>query len=417
MTAPIYGICIEQEEIVLSRRFVAAIAGFFMMLFVGIFYAWSLFRLRLIVVFPTWTAADCSLTFTIFIMCFCAAGILGGKFSALWGRRKTLYISAALILAGGLLFTSIQTMNASSALLVTYLSYGVLCGVGAGIAYNVIISGVSLLFPKRAGLASGILLTGFGFGSLFLGIVMEEISDAIGFFPTFRWSAILIAALLFGGSFTFRAKEAPLAQQSSLEEDGLPPSQVLKTPKFWLYLFWVIFMSSAGLTVINSASAIAAYFGAFAALGMIVSLFNGFSRIAIGSFCDHFGSKKSIFVNNCCAIIAGVFLLLSALMRSTPLMFLGLIIAGVSYGSTMALNASVTKELFGRKYYSMNFSLITLSGIPASFMGPYVSGVLQDRSQGAYTTTFLAMIVFALISLILYLFFCRSLSTKETTRR
>jgi len=73
----------------------------------------------------------------------------------------------------------------------------------------------------------------------------------------------------------------------------------------------------------------------------------------------------------------------------------------------MALNASVIKGLFGPAHYSINFSLITLSGIPASFLGPYLSGVLQDLSGGAYGTTFLAMVGLALCALILF-FFLRS---------
>lgn len=390
-----------------SSRMITAVIGFFMMLFIGVFYAWSLFRLQLVELFPDWTSADCSLTFTIFIMCFCTAGFLGGKLTGWLGRRYALWIGAALILIGGMLFTCIGSMPSRSALLIVYLSYGLICGVGAGIGYNVIISGVGGLFPKSAGTASGIMLTGFGFGSLFLGVIMEKAAAHFGLFPVFRVTVILIVLILALGALRFPAGAAVPKAAGAACSDGVAPLQMLKTPVFWLFLFWAVFMSSAGLLVINSAAVIAASFGAMASLGMIVSLFNGFARIGIGVFFDRFGSRASVLTNTVCALAAGILLFTAAVTRAQAFMFIGLILAGISYGSTMALNASVVKGLFGPAHYSINFALVTLSGIPASFLGPYISGLLQDLSGGAYHTTFLAMTAFALLSMVLFLFLRR----------
>ncbi|MGN0968948.1 MAG: MFS transporter [Oscillospiraceae bacterium] len=393
------------------NRILTAVVGFVMMLFIGVFYAWSLFRLQLVETFPDWTSADCSLTFTLFIMFFCTAGFLGGKLSGWLGQRYALWIGAALILTGGMLFSSVGSMSSRGALLVVYLSYGLICGIGAGIGYNVIISGVGALFPKNSGAVSGVLLTGFGFGSLFLGIMIEKATARFGLFPVFRVTTLLIALIVFLGAFRFPVKLRPaLPGTSTPSAAGSTPLQMLRTSAFWLYLFWAIFMSSSGLLVINSAAVIAAYFGAMASLGMIVSLFNGFARIGIGVFFDRFGSRASILVNTCCALAAGLLLTAAAATGIVAFMFIGLILAGISYGSTMALNASVIRERFGPAHYSINFSLITLSGIPASFLGPYISGVLQDRAHGTYGTTFLAMIVFALCALVLYLFLHRKIS-------
>lgn len=191
---------------------------------------------------------------------------------------------------------------------------------------------------------------------------------------------------------------------------------MLKTPAFWLYMIWVIFMNSTGLLVINSAASIAAYFGAIASLGMIVSMFNGFARIGIGVFFDHFGSKLSVAANTCCSLLAGLLLLTAALTGFIPCMFIGLIIAGISYGSTMALNASVIKDLFGAKHFGVNFSVITLSGIPSSILGPYVSGLLQDQAGGSYTTTFIAMCIFSVIAFVLFFLMRHFLSVSASVR-
>lgn len=402
----------------LDNRFFKVIIGFVMMLFTGIFYAWSLFRLELAPYFQSWSAANVSLNFTVFITCFCSGGIIGGKLISLLGKRKTMYISTSLILIGALLFSFIKPMAPFTALLTVYLSYGGLCGVGAGIAYNIIISSFSTLFPEKSGLVSGILLTGFGFGSLFLGIIIQALSAKLGFFLTFRIFAFLIAAVLLFGT-TFLSEDNPAASNSSAEstsKDDYSRAEMLRTPVFWFYMFWVIFMSSGGLLVINNAANIANYFGAFAAFGMIVSLVNGFARIGIGFFFDRYGSNKSILLNTTCALIAGILLLLADISSLTYLMFLGLIFSGISYGSTMTLNASVIKELFGTKYFGLNFSMVTLSGLPASVIGPYISGVLQDYSGGSYRTTFAAMCILAIISIIIFIFFIKSLPPRKNNQ-
>ena len=166
---------------IFSRYFTAGIS-FIVMFSVGVFYAWSLFRLELLTFFPTWSASETAMNFTIYITFFCSGGLLGGKLATYWGRRMTLRISALLILLGGVLFSSIQSFQASAALLMVYLSYGIIFGVGSGIAYNVIISGVGELFPQNSGLVSGILLTGFGFGSLFLGSLIDKAATHWNFF-------------------------------------------------------------------------------------------------------------------------------------------------------------------------------------------------------------------------------------------
>lgn len=386
-----------------NTKYAVAVVGTLLMLLVGLFYAWSLFRVSLSGFFSTWSSADFSLNFTLFIMFFCCGGLVGGKMAARFGRQKVMFASAALILAGMLAFSSIGSMSPSTALIITYLSYGVVCGLGVGMSYNVIISGVTAWFPRIAGLMSGILLTGFGFGSLVIGTAMTELAKLIGFFRTFALTGAVLAAALAAGSFLLRREPQAAPEAKTADLQGLRTGEMAKTPEFWLYFFWCIFISCSGLLVINSAANIAVYFGIAAALGLIVSLFNGFARIGAGAFFDRFGGKRSMILINATAFFAAIALLLAAYTGSAVLMFLGVIAAGATYGGVMSLNASIIKSFFGPKHYGTNFSLVTLSGIPASFVGPYVSGLLLDASGGDYTSTFYAMFGFSIIGLAFFL--------------
>ena len=46
----------------------------------GLMYAWSVIKIYLLAVFPGWTAAQCSMCFTITMCCFCLGGFFGGWF-------------------------------------------------------------------------------------------------------------------------------------------------------------------------------------------------------------------------------------------------------------------------------------------------------------------------------------------------
>ena len=382
------------------KKIASFILGFCIMLFAGVFYAWSLFRVELQARFPDWSASAASLNLSFFIITFCLGGLLGGRLTAKRGQPKVARIGSLLILAGGLLFLSLGKLGSGAALVALYLSYGGLCGLGVGMVYNADISAVGSLFPKAGGLVSGALLTGFGLGSLIMGAVVMKLAEAIGFFPAFLCGVILVAATAFFGAplLTPAARTAADGAPAPDAPNDHTTARMLRTPVFWLFFLWVVFMTSGGLMVINSAASIALLFGAAAIVGMIVSVFNGVSRTFIGAFCDKFGSSASMLLSNGAAILSGLFLLVATFTGSTVLMVLGLISTGVTYGCAMSMNAVVVREQFGSKNYPSNFSVATLSGIPSSIIGPYVSGVLQDASNGGYTTTFIAMIVFSLIA-------------------
>lgn len=374
------------------------ILGFAIMLFSGVFYAWSLFRVELQAQFPEWTASATSLNLTVFIITFCLGGLLGGRLTAKLGQPKVARIGSIIVLAGGLLFLTLGTLGAGAALWMMYLSYGGLCGLGVGMVYNANISAVGSLFPKAGGLVSGALLTGFGLGSLIMGAVVMKLAGVIGFYPAFLCSVVLVAAVsFFGAPLLTPAEKAENGSAAVASAHELTTGQMLKTPVFWLFFLWVVFMTSGGLMVINSAASIALLFGAAAIVGMIVSVFNGLSRTFIGAFCDKFGSSASLVLSNAASLLAGVSLLIASFTGSAALMVLGLITAGITYGCAMSMNAVVIREQFGSRNYPSNFSIATLSGIPASIIGPLVSGMLQDAS-GGYQTTFIAMIVISCLA-------------------
>lgn len=379
-----------------TNKITLIVSATVMLLFLGILYAWSMFRVELADIFPSFTAAQMSLNFTIVSIGFCLGGFFGGKISQRWNQRISARIAAVLILVGFMGCSFMGSMAPEKALILMYVCYGAFAGFGVGVGYNACVSGTSPWFPENLGLVSGILLMGFGFGSLLLGLFIPVLSDLVGVFAVFRIYAIAIFAVMMLGSFFLRKPEAAPGQADA---QGLTPGQMLSRPSFWVYFIWNIICSSAGLVVINSSANIALAFGAAAGLGMMVSLFNGAGRPVTGAIMDRLGQFKGMLVMNGLMILGASLLILAALTSLTLPVMIGMILLGITYGGGVTISAKVISDLYGPKHYAVNFSLSNFCMIPAAFIGPLLSGILQDRSGGGYLSTFVMVLVMTLIAL------------------
>lgn len=375
------------------------IFGVLMTLFLGVIYAWTMFRVEIAKVFPDFTAAQLSLNFTITMICFCLGGFFGGKLSAKKSQRESVRVSAVMLLAGFMGVSFMGSVPEGAALAVMYICYGAVSGFGVGIGYNACISAVSPWFPEKLGLISGVLLMGFGFGSLLLGLLAQSLSAAIGVFWVFRIYAVAIFAVLFAGSFFIQKPPAAEGNKSGADEHSLTPVQMLSRPSFWVYFLWNTIMASAGQLVINSASSIAVFFGAAAGFGLVVSIFNGAGRPLTGAVMDKAGRSRGMLIMNLCLIIAAVMLLCANAAGNLVLIIAGMLIVCVCYGGGVTISAKVISDLYGPEHYAVNFSLSNFCSIPAAFIGPLLSGVLQDRSGGTYGSTFIMLLVLSLVAL------------------
>ena len=180
-------------------RWLRVAVGTVMMLCLGTLYAWSIFRAPFGALYPSWTTADLSMNFTISMVCYSAGGFLGGKLSKKTSNTVTALAAAVLIFVG---FLGVSWLSADpeTAKVQLYLFYGVLSGLGTGFGYNTIVSGVGGWFPDKNGLATGVLLTGFGLGTMLIGQLADALIPVVGLPTLFRAFAVVIAVVLALGS-------------------------------------------------------------------------------------------------------------------------------------------------------------------------------------------------------------------------
>lgn len=394
------------------KRWIYLAVGAVMLLFLGLLYAWSIFRAPLGAIFQNWSVSNLSLTFTISMIFFCLGGFAGGKLGKVLSGRTITMISAAALFLGFFGASRLNPQSPERSLMLLYLFYGVFCGTGVGVGYNVVLGTISRWFPDKPGLSSGVLLMSFGCGGIILGGTAGSIIQWKGLFDTFLILAFTVAIVMLAGSFFMKPPKSGStngAEAAVVSGKSYTAGEMLRTTFFWCYFLWGIVVSSAGLLVINAAAVIAASFGLPAVLGLIVSLFNGGGRLIMGSLFDEKGRKFSMALNTAFLFLAGAVLTAGALFRQPVLIVIGLIFVGISYGGTPSLTSAVIHNSFGAKNYAVNFSLANFQLIPAAMIGPMISSFLLERAGGAYLTTFLMIIVLAAAAFVLHLLLnCRN---------
>lgn len=384
-----------------ANRWIILIMGMIILLFLGLIYGWSIFRAPLSEFFPGWNTSQMSMAFTVSMIFFCLGGFFSGQMLKKVSHKALLAGAAVVLFIGFFGVSMLDPGNSAKSLIMLYLMYGMLGGGGVGIGYNCVISTVNKWFPDKAGLASGVMMMGFGLGGIVLGGVVNILIGSVGLFNTFKILAVAIAVILLLGVILLKtphAKAQTVSSQDTADEENYSPMQMMKEASFWFFVIWCILLNSAGLLVINNAATIAVAFGAPAVLGLVVSVCNGVGRVFIGEVFDRTGRKISMLLNTIFVCAAGVFLLLGDMSSAAIVIIVGLLFTGMGYGGTPTLSSAFIMKQFGPKYYPVNFSICNFSLIPAAIIGPMVSSWLIDKSNGAYTGSFIMMIVLAVLA-------------------
>ena len=384
------------------NRWIYAAAGTVILLFAGLVYAWSVLSRPVAAYFIDWSGAQLSLTFTICMAFFCLGGFFAGVLSGMIHVKINMIISGVLFLIGFLIASRMQTLGS------LYLGYGVLAGTASGFAYNTVIGTVTKFFPDKPGLISGILLLGFGMGSFVIGKVFQALTKTgEAFRASFLvFGIILCGVMLLGSLFIRKPSDEEIEQYITVNKDRkmasvkkvqaeLSAEQMIRQSSFWFYFLWSIFMSAAGLALIAQAAAIVievnpqASAGTVSTMAGFISVFNGIGRVIFGRMYDKAGRAKTMLLVNAVFTAAVLLLILSMQNNSFSMLIIGFIASGIGYGGIPPTNSAIINDYFGKKNYPINFSIVNMSLLIASFGGT-IAGCLYDIC-GSYFTTMIFM--------------------------
>ena len=395
-----------------SMRWFYLVVGIIAMLFAGVLYAWSILKSPLAVEF-NWSTSELALNFTLAMSFFCVGGLLGAQLSKKAEHRIAL-ITSGILSALGFVLTAYLS-GASVALL--YVTYGVLAGLGIGIAYNVVIATVSAWFPDKKGVCSGCLMMGFGASALILGNVANSLfKSTLGWRTTYVILGVAICIIMILASLLLQ-KPTPetilpqpkVTSSSSVDEfknADYTATQMLRRPSFWMAFVCISFLAAVDSSVISFAKDLALSVNATESLAVtlvgILSVCNGLGRILTGAVFDVIGHRKTMLYANILTIVAAGITLLAVSIGSLPLCIAGLCLTGISYGACPTITAAFTSSFFGMKYYSTNMALMTFTVMGGSLIATVSNKVLE--ATGGYNTTFCMLLALTFVALLLNIF-------------
>lgn len=401
-----------------SKKIFILLVSMLMLLCLGLIYGWSIFVKPLEQEFG-WDRSQTSLTFSISMAMFCIGGIVGGQLTQRKMKRTPLLIAAGVLLLAG--FMAVST---SSQLSHFYIYYGVICGFAVGICYNVLISAVTMLFTAKQGLISGLLMMSFGFGGLILGSLCSTLIESMGWRSTFQIVGVIIGLIVVMGSLITQLVEGSIKEDADVHKNDETANRLtnskdyltrdmLKQPIFYIFALWLVLVSSSGLLILGHVAPAIFDLGvspSIAAMAVgLVSVFNGIGRVSYGILYDRIGLVKTLWFISSCLLLGGLILSYAVVVQNIPLFFIGAAATGAGYGGSPISTSVVTNKLFGSKFFSGNFSLATSNLIIAALIGPTLAANLHEAT-GAYQTSFYALVIIAIITLITNFFLTREVN-------
>ena len=393
----------------ISVRWFYLAIGVIAMLFAGILYAWSILKSPLTTEFG-WGPSELALNFTLAMSFFCIGGLLGANLSKRFGCLITLII-AGILSAAGFILTAVLR---DASVIMLYFTYGVLAGLGIGIAYNVIISTVSAWFPDKKGLCSGFLMMGFGASALILGNIANALFQSdFGWRSTYIILGITLCMVLCLAAIILKKpspettlpkpKETKSTEKQPLESKDYSTKEMLCRPSFWMAFVCISFLAAVGSSVISFAKDLALSVQAPETLAVslvgVLSVCNGFGRILTGTLFDVIGRRKTMLSANILTICASGVTLLAVFIGSLPLCIVGLCLTGMSYGACPTITSAFTSSYFGLKHFPTNMAVMTFTSMGGSLIATMSNKIFEVT--GGFTATFVMLLGLSTVALIL----------------
>jgi len=380
----------------------AALVG--MIMIANFQYGWTLF-VKPIQEGNGWKLSDVQWAFTLFILFQTwvqpAQGWLIDRMGPRW------FISAAGLLCG----IGWGGIGAVTTLPMLYVLYA-MAGVGSALVYGGSIGLALKWFTERRGLASGIMIAGFGGGTALTLPVVAAIIHSQGYRTAFLWSGVVqgLLILIVAQFLRHPAAGAAASPVTSNAAGRAAPSrplphqfttgEMVRTPQFYLLYAMLVMMATGGLLVTAQAGPMAHAWGiALTTLTLAASLSpiaNGGSRIFWGWVSDRFGRARTMSV--AFALQAGSLLLVLALGRLSNTWFaLTLVLSYFSWGETFSLFPSIVGDFYGTRHATSNYGVVYSAKGVASIIAGGLSAMLYERF-GTWSAAFYGSALLALIA-------------------
>jgi OFA family oxalate/formate antiporter-like MFS transporter len=389
----------------LPNRWIQLTLGFVAMMAISSpQYTWALFTGPLQQRVGT-DLATLQVTFSVLIILQTWLAPAQGWLVDRFGPRLLLSLGAVLVGLSWVLAAS------ATSVVVLYLTYGVLGGIGTGIIYIGVIGLMVRWFPDRRGFVAGLAAAGYGVGAILTTFPINSMLKSSGYHQTLLVFGIIQGLIALVAAQGLRRPPAAVhGQQTSTEAAksfsrtqsvrSYSPRQMLRTKPFYIMFVMMACMSASGLMVTSQVGAFAKDFGVgnalvlgAAALPLSLTLSratNGFSRPLFGWISDHIGREPTMLLAFGIEAI-GVLVLL--VFQSSPIAFVlltGVVFLG--WGEIFSLFPSTLTDMYGPAYATVNYGFLYIAQGIGALLGAPLAALIRETT-GSWTPVFVGVAV------------------------
>ena len=402
-----------------NRRPVSLAAGIILNLLGGIGYAWSVLVLPLNAKFG-WSLEGLALAYTINSVTMLVSNLLLVPTVRSRCSLKQVLILGGVLYSGGVAFSGYM-----QSLMMFYIVFSVISGIGNSFMYPVLISYSQKLYPEKPGFASGLMAAGLGLGSViwastatYLIGLTGDVSTAMTALGVLFFVGIMVCAFVikdvpegFSEFMSGSVKSAKKMDIALLGEKNR--SAMLADPMFYAAYPCLLFGSICGTMIIAQGSPIMQFtFGISpAAAAAVVSIFsaaNTAGRPIWGIISDKIGRVQSFIIIHA-AMAACMCVLYTC--RIQAVFVAALVVAMFCFGGVATLVAPITADLWGRKYLVENYGITyTVFGMSSIVAAPVVA--MLFKNSGSYGPAFILAMALSAVGLLLAV--CIRIKTKNS---
>ena len=387
-----------------TNRYFIATCGVILHLMLGSTYAWSVYR-NPIIAETGWDQSAIAFAFSLAIFCLGMSAAFMGQLVEKFGPRLTGSISAFLYALGNIL-TGLAIAKNSIVLL--YLGYGIIGGIGLGAGYITPVSTIIKWFPDKRGLATGLAIMGFGFAALLTSPMAQWLIIHSGIINTFYILGVMYFVVMILVSQFIKlptSKDFYILSKDNLPTDitqGVSAKKALKTWDF--YMLWMIFFIniSCGLGLISVVAPMAQDFAGISAseaaiIVGIMGVFNGFGRLLWASLSDFIGRPLTFLI----LFIVNILMTIMIMLSHSPILFvIAMAILMSCYGAGFSLIPPYLSDIYGAKELAILHGYILTAWAMAALFGPMLLATSYAITH-TYTATLICFILLYLIALML----------------
>ena len=384
----------------IEKKWFIAFMGTLTQLALGTVYAWSFFQTP-ITELVGWSNTQVAWAFSLSIFMLGVMAAWGGAKIDKYGPRK-LAITGGVMYALGYIISAYAL--SSDTLWLLYLAFGILGGSGLGLAYVTPVATVSKWFTKNQGLATGMVVMGFGLGALVMSKMLAPLFLQISsgnLSTTFLYIGLtLLIVLPISSSFmqlpsTYESNPQTQTKQSAVLTR--PSTSKLIFSKSFI-IIWLMFMINvvAGMIFISfqspllqdilklnvpasdlaDTSVIASLNAAGATLIAVSSIFNGLGRFFWGAVSDKIGRITTFRI--LLALQAVIFVTL--IFVSHPLLFSVFVcIVLLCYGGGFGVMPSLINDSYGAKLMPVLYGAALTAWGVGGIIGPQIVAFMKDN--------------------------------------